>query len=534
MKLRYLLFSALAFLCAMPVGARGVNLKARNINVDVCVYGGTSGGIIAAYTALKQGKSVVVVEQSGRIGGLSAGGLGQTDIGHVDIIRGYSMDFYRRVGKFYGKTEPVFLFEPKAALAVYNQYVAESEMPILRNYRIIDCKKQGPTVSSITLENSLDPSTKLHKFVSAKVFIDCSYEGDLMAKAGISYTVGREANSQYGETYNGVQIAIRHQFCQGVDPYKVKGDPSSGLLWGISPLEMGPQGSADNHVQAYNYRLALTSDPANFIEIQKPERYNPSHYELLVREHEYRPWTDINEVLYFGMMPNNKTDINNIGGLSTDMIGANWDYPEASYARRDSIAREHKDYTLGLLYFLAHDPRVPENIRTEMRRWGLPKDEYEETGHFTPQLYIREARRMVGQTVMTQYHCQGIVSVKDTVGWAAYTMDSHNSGRFVVNGCVRNEGNVEMWVPGPYPVGYGAITPKASEADNVIVPVCLSASHIAYGSIRMEPVFMVLGETSALAACQAIDEHSSKVQQVNVPKMMQEFYKIERTLSATK
>lgn len=514
----------------IATGAQKTNLKLRNINADICVYGATSGGVIAAYTALKQGKSVVLVEQSGRIGGMTTGGLGFTDIGHLGIIRGYALDFYRRVGKAYGSGKRVFKFEPKVALGVYNEYAKETAMPILRNYRIIDCTKNGATIKSIVLENSLNPSAKTHKIISAKVFIDCSYEGDLMAKAGISYTVGREANSQYNETYNGVQIAINHQFGPDIDPYKVKGKPESGLLWGISAGKMGIQGSGDNHVQAYNYRIALTEDPANRIDITKPDNYDPSHYELMLRMHEGYEWGSLNDVFAWDRMPNHKTDINNRGGFSTDMIGANWEYPEASYAKRDSIAKAHRDYTLGMLYFVGHDSRIPEKIRNEMLKWGLPKDEYLESGHFTPQLYIREARRMKGQLIMTQYHCQGIETAPQTVGWAAYTMDSHNSGRFVVNGRVKNEGNVEMNVPGPYPVGYGAITPKPEEADNVIVPVCLSASHIAYGSIRMEPVFMVLGESSALAACNAIDSHESKVQKADITAVMAKFNEIEREL----
>lgn len=525
-----ILFIVLSSVVLQPLNAGGVNLDRRNINVDVCVYGGTSGGVIAAYTALKQGKSVVLVEPSSRIGGMTTGGLGFTDVGHLDIIRGYALDFYRKVGRIYGQDEPVFKFEPKVALAVYNGYVSETQMPVLRNHRITGCTKKGASVTSVSLENSLDPSAKLHKIVSAKVFIDCSYEGDLMAKAGISYTVGREANDVYGETYNGVQIAVRHQMPPGIDPYREKGNPQSGLLWGISPLKMGRQGSGDSHVQAYNFRIALTNVPENRIAIPRPDNYDPSMYELMLRMHEGYEWNSLNDVFAWDRMPNNKTDINNNGGFSTDMIGVNWDYPEASYARRDSIVKAHRDYTLGMLWFVGHDSRIPEKIRREMLEWGLPKDEYEDTQHFTPQLYIREARRMKGCLVMTQHHCQGIETAPDAVGWAAYTMDSHNSGRYVVNGQVKNEGNVEIYVPGPYPVGYGAIVPQPSEADNVIVPVCLSASHIAYGSIRMEPVFMVLGESAALAACQAIDECGSKVQKVNVGKVMGKFAEIEKNL----
>ena len=352
-----------------------------------------------------------------------------------------------------------------------------------------------------------------------------------MAKAGISYTIGREGNEMYGETYNGVQIAVNHQFGANIDPYKTKGDPASGLLWGIMPGKMGRQGAGDNHIQAYNYRITLTDDPENRIEITKPDNYNPEMYELMLRMHEGYEWNDLNDVFAWDKMPNRKTDINNRNGFSTDMIGANWEYPEGSYSKRDSIIKAHRDYTLGMLYFVGHDARIPQKIRDEMLQWGLPKDEYLDSGNFTPQLYIREARRMVGRYVMTQYNCQGIETAPDAIGWAAYTMDSHNSGRYVVNGQVKNEGNVEIHIPGPYAVGYGAIVPKRGEADNVLVPVCLSASHIAYGSIRMEPVFMVLGESAALAACQAIDSHEADVQNVDAAKVMEKFVEIEKSLS---
>lgn len=499
-------------------GAKEQTAATKTYNVDICIYGGTSAGVMAAYTARKQGKSVLLVEPTKRIGGLTTGGLGQTDIGHAEAIKGYALDFYKRIGKYYGKDGAQFTFEPKAALNVYKSYVSEAGINILYSHRITKASKKGNTVRNIILENSENNKNKAK--VTAKVFIDCSYEGDLMAKAGITYTCGREANSVYGETWNGVQMLDKHQFPDGVDPYKIKGNPSSGLLYGISDGKMGEQGSGDKTIQAYNYRITLTNDPENRIEITRPDNYDPSRYELLIRLKEIAPWQSIHDVIYWGMMPGNKTDINNNGGFSTDMIGANWNYPEASYEERERIAREHTDYTKGFLYFLGHDPRIPQNVRDAMLAWGYPKDEYEEYGHFTPQLYIREARRMVGRMVMTQNHCESKETVDDPIGWASYTMDSHNCGRYVVNGMVKNEGDVQKPVRAPYKVSYRAITPKEEEARNVIVPVCLSASHIAYGSIRMEPVFMLLGANSALAACQAIDRHGNCIQNVDPAEIM--------------
>ena len=496
------------------------NEDIQKTKVDICIYGETSGGVIAAYTAKKQGKSVLLVEPTTRLGGLSSGGLGQTDIGKVEIIQGFSMNFYRRIGEKYGKSEAIFTFEPHIALEVFNDYIKEADVDVLYNNRIIGTNKKGTIVKSIILE---DVSTGKTNSVEAKVFIDCSYEGDLMAKAGVSYTIGRESNSQYGETLNGVQMLKGHQFPDGIDPYKIPGNPSSGLLYGIQNEKIGVQGTGDNHVQAYNFRITLTKDPTNMIEITKPDNYDPSKYELMIRLIEKANYTQLNDLFIWSHMPNNKTDINNRNGFSTDMIGANWEYPDGSYEKRKQIFKEHLDYTKGMLYFVGHDIRVPESIRNEIALWGYPKDEYEESNHFTPQLYIREARRMIGRMVMTQDYCQHKLTANDPIGWAAYTMDSHNCTRLVINGMVKNEGNVEVSPNGAYNISYRAITPKENECSNLLVPVCLSASHIAYGSIRMEPVFMVLGETSALAACQAIDDHKNCVQDVNSQEVMNMF-----------
>ena len=497
-----------------------VSLTINAQPIDVCVYGATSAGVIAAYTAKQQGKSVLLIEPTTRIGGMTTGGLGLTDIGHVDIIKGMAMDFYRQVGAHYGKKEAAFTFEPHVALEIYQKYLKDSNIQVLYQNRILSAQKNKHRIESITLEN---PVTGKTRKVKAKVFIDCSYEGDLMARAGVSYTVGRESNATYHETLNGVQMLDGHQLPDGIDPYVEKGNPASGILYGIQPVEMGAQGNGDKRVQAYNFRITLTNNPANRIEITKPENYAPEKYELLIRPIEKQKPTSINQIFIWSMMPNHKTDINNRNGFSTDMIGANWDYPEGSYAKRDEIFKDHLDYTKGLLYFVGHDPRIPQSIRDEIKHWGYPKDEYAESDHFTPQLYIREARRMIGRTVMTQAHCERRIIATDSIGWAAYNMDSHNCSRCIVNGMVKNEGNVEVPPAGIYPISYGAITPKQEEASNLIVPVCLSASHIAYGSIRMEPVFMVLGQSSAIAASIAIDRYNGCVQKVDSKEILEKF-----------
>ncbi|GEO03572.1 xanthan lyase [Adhaeribacter aerolatus] len=497
-----------------------VPLRAQNKNiteVDICIYGGTSAGVIAAYTAKKMGKSVLLIEPGRHLGGMSSGGLGYTDIGNKYAITGLARDFYRRIGQHYGKFEQ-WTFEPKVAEALFQEYIKRGQVNVLYENRITRVQKNGNLIKEITLENAAQPQAATNKIVRAKMFMDCTYEGDLMARAGVSYTVGREANSQYNETFNGVQLMNGHQFPDGIDPYVVPGDPKSGLLWGIHNSELKPAGSGDKKVQAYNFRIALTNVPGNQVPITQPANYDPKKYELLVRLMEKKPWTALSSGFIWSLMPNGKTDINNRNGFSTDMIGMNWDYPEADYATRAKIWNEHVDYTKGLLYFVGNDPRVPEHIRAEMKKWGYPKDEYTKNGHWTHQLYVREARRMVGELVMTQHHCQGREVVQDGVGMAAYTMDSHNCDRQVVNGMVKNEGNVEEGGFGPYPISYRAIIPKQKDAANLFVPVCLSATHIAYGSIRMEPVFMVLGQSAAVAASMAIDA-KQPVQQVDIKKL---------------
>jgi len=481
-------------------------------NYDICVYGGTSAGVIAAYTAAKMHRSVLLVEPGNRLGGLSSGGLGYTDIGNKYAIKGLSLDFYRRVGRHYGKLEQ-WIFEPGVAEGVYKQYIQEGKVKVVYGHAVVGVTKAAGVISSVRLSPSLE--------VRASMFIDCSYEGDLMARAGVSYTVGREANAEYNETYNGVQMRDKHQFPDGVDPYKKSGDPSSGLLWGISAAAPGVSGSGDKKVQSYNYRICLTNDPANFLPITRPAGYDSTKYELLLRLLAARPSGNLWGFLKFDLLPNHKTDINNNGAFSTDMIGMNYDYPEASYAVRRRIAVEHTNYTKGLLYFIGHDRRMPEHLRTLMLEWGYPKDEYVGSGHWTPQMYVREARRMKGAYVMTQANCEGRETVKDGVGLAAYTMDSHNCQRVVVNGMVKNEGDVQIGGFPPYPIAYRALVPKESECRNLLVPVCLSATHIAYGSIRMEPVFMELGQSCAIAAAMAIDRRVA-VQEVDAAAIREE------------
>jgi len=496
--------------CSKPADSQNV------IEADICIYGGTSGGVIAAYAARLQGKSVILIEPGKHLGGMSSGGLGQTDIGNKQAITGMARDFYRDIGKHYGKEEQ-WIFEPHVAENIFLDYVRKAQINVLYSFRISSLSKNGTSITEISVEHS--DGTEENKIIRAKMFIDCTYEGDLMAKAGVSYTIGREDNIQYGETFNGVQLKDKHQFRDGIDPYIIPGKPESGLIWGVASDTLQPNGTGDRKVQAYNFRLCLTNNPENRITISRPADYDSSMFELLVRQlKSYTPDTLNWQLLHIAHMPNHKTDINNCGGFSSDMIGMNYDYPEADYETRKKIIQAHESYTKGWLYFLGHDPRVPLHLRNDMLQWGYPKDEYVDNNHFTHQLYIREARRMVSDYVMTQHNCEGREKVEDGIGLAAYTMDSHNIQRIVVNGMVKNEGDVQEGGFGPYPVAYRSIVPKNEECSNLLVPVCLSASHIAYGSIRMEPVFMVLGQSAALAACMAIDTEKS-IQDIDVKKL---------------
>ena len=484
---------------------------------DLCVYGGSASGVVAAYSAAQMGLDVVVVEPSIRIGGLTTGGLSFTDIGNKQVVKGIALQFYRRLGEHYGNLEQ-WVFEPSVAHKILLDYLDHENIKVVTGYHMCDAYLDGTDITSIKVAGGKESADTLT--FNAKWFIDASYEGDLMAKAGVSYRTGREDCSEYGETWNGVHMRHLHQFPDGVDPYVVPGDPSSGLLWGISEGTLAQQGSGDNLIQAYNYRICLTDNPENRIPIEKPENYDPSKYELLVRLYDaQKDMRDINQYFIWSKGPNRKTDVNNRGAFSTDMIGANHNYPEATWEERQEIMKIHKDYTLGLLYFVANDPRVPAELQNYVKEWGLPKDEYVECGHWTPQLYVRECRRLVGEYVATQADCDNKVIAPEGIAYAAYTMDSHNTQRIVIekNGkkMVKNEGDVEIGGGMPYPISYRSLTPKREECTNLLVPICCSASHIAYGSIRMEPVFMCMGQAAGMAIALAEQKGLERVQDVN-------------------
>lgn len=533
---------AVILLFSAPAG-----VKSQDLSYDIVIYGGTSAGIAAAIQSSRMGKSVLLVEPSNRLGGLTTGGLGQTDIGNKMVIGGISREFYQGIKSYYdnpinwkwqkkeeyrdgGQTrtaageDAMWTFEPSAAIKVFESLMNRENINIEYNQRLnrkSGVKMHDGKISAIEMESG--------KSYSGKIFIDATYEGDLMATAGISYTVGRESNSEYGESLNGVQAnkigmtlsrtvsinGYNHNFIDAVDPYIVKGDPTSGLLPFITEGGPGIDGQGDKRIQAYCFRMTLTDHPENRIPFKKPDNYNELDYELLFRNYEAAPGP-LEKMYTYGDplvpwinsdMPNRKTDTNNQKGFSTDFIGQNYDYPEAGYKEREMIIERHRTYQQGLMWTLAFHPRIPQKVRDAVSKWGTCKDEYERADGWQQQLYIREARRMKSDYVMTQRNCEGFDTAEDPVGMAAYTMDSHHVQRFVdANGYVQNEGNVEAHGFPPYPVSYRSIIPKKGECSNLLVPVCLSATHIAFGSIRMEPVFMVLGQSAATAAVLAIDK----------------------------
>ncbi|MGN7382915.1 FAD-dependent oxidoreductase [Paenibacillus sp. SAFN-117] len=495
-------FSGLYYYRAKKNPAPPIHVKA-----DVCIYGGSSAGVAAAVQAARMGMKTALVEFGRHLGGLTSGGLGRTDFGNKAVIGGISREFYREIGRHYGSSEPDgsgWMFEPSAAERIYLDWVERYDIPVYFEQRLDRAELRDGRIVRIVME---DGST-----FEAGMFIDATYEGDLMARAGVSYTVGREANSIYRETLNGIHFGSpNHNFKAWVDPYVVPGKPDSGLIAGVQDLEPGRQGDGDSCVQAYNFRICLTNVASNRIPFPEPPGYDPDRFELLLRYINAGVW---DAMRLHVMMQRGKTDLNNFGGVSTDHIGGNYAWPDAGYSEREHLFQDHVNYNLGMLYFLANDERVPAWIRGEVRQWGLPADEFPGSANWPHQLYVREARRMVSDFVMTEHHCRHLAVAEDSVGLAAYGMDSHNCRRIVIDGRCINEGNVEISPPGPYPISYRSIIPKGEQCQNLLVPVCLSSSHIAYGSIRMEPVFMVLGQSAATAAGVAL-ARSRAVQEVD-------------------
>lgn len=501
---------------------------------DVIIYGGTSAAIIAAVQVKKMGKSVIVVSPDTHLGGLSSGGLGFTDTGNKEVIGGLSREFYQRLYQYYqnnstwqwqkkeeygnkgqgtpaidGTNRTMWIFEPHVAEQVFEDFVKENKLLIYRN-EWLDRSEKGVVKVAGSIQSFRTLNGNIYQ---AKMFIDATYEGDLMAAAGVDYHVGREANSVYGEQWNGVQPEVfqhGHHFKAKISPYKIANDSTSELLPEISSEPIAEYGSGDKKIQAYCFRMCLSNHPENRIPFPKPEGYDPARYELLARVFA-SGWRETFDK--FDQIPNRKTDTNNHGPFSTDYIGKNYDYPEASYERRKQIIKEHELYQKGLMYFLQNDKSIPADVHEKMQEWGLPKDEFKDNGNWPHQLYIREARRMIGEFVMKEADALGKTQVPNPIGMGSYALDAHNAQRYIKkDGYVQNEGDIGVHPDKPYSIAYGSILPKEKECNNLLVPVCVSSSHIAYGSIRMEPVFMILGQSAATAAVLSINNKVSPQQ----------------------
>ncbi|AYO78943.1 FAD-dependent oxidoreductase [Sphingobium yanoikuyae] len=511
---------------------------------DIVIYGCTSAGVIAAVEARRLGRSVLLVCRDAYVGGMTTNGLGWSDTGNHRAIGGLSLEFYRRVKRHYDdpaawtfarrptsaenfvNDDAMWQFEPKVAEEIYEAWLKEAGVTVVRSQPID--RRDGAVEVKAGRVVAFRSGTG--RRFAGRVFIDASYEGDLMAGAGVGFAVGREANATYGETLNGVQMAntTNHQFTLDVDPYVVPGKPGSGLLPRVTADPIAPDGTGDHRIQAYTFRMCLTDVPANRTPFPRPRHYDPRQYALLKRYMDagYRDF-----FRKFDRIPNGKTDTNNFGAFSFDDIGMNYRYPEGTDTERAAIIQEHVDYQQGLLWFMANDPGVPAETRTEMSRWGLCKDEFTGNGNWPREVYVREARRMVSDFVMAEPHLRGTKATPRPVGMGSYNMDSHNVRRIVdARGFARNEGNIEVSPERAYPISYDAIIPKRQEATNLLVPVALSASHIAYGSIRMEPVFMILGQSAAAAASIAIREGRS-VQDVDYGMLKQQLLSEQQILA---
>lgn len=529
---------------------------ADTYKADVVIYGGTSAAITAAVQAKRMGKTAIIVSPDRHLGGLSSGGLGFTDTGNKSVIGGLSREFYHRIWQHYstpeawkwqkqseygnkgqgtpaidGEQRTMWIFEPSASEKVCEAFIAENQIPVYRDEwldREKGVEKRGQRIVSIT-------TLKGNRF-EGRIFIDTTYEGDLMASASVDYHVGRESQAEFEEKWAGIQTGVLHHghhfgvLKNPMSPYLVPGDPKSGVLPHISTVPPGEFGAADHRVQAYCFRMCLTNHPENRIPFEKPEGYDPREYELLIRVLD-AGWKQV--FGKFDPIPNHKTDTNNHGPFSTDFIGGNYEYPEASYEKRKEIIRAHERYQKGWLYFISTDPRVPQEIREKMQTWGLPKDEFTDNGGWSHQLYIREARRMMGKMVMTENELLKRRPTPESVGMGSYTIDSHNVQRYITpEGAVQNEGDIGVGLPGPYEIAYGSLVPKPGQADNLLVPVCVSSTHVAFGSIRMEPVFMILGQSAATAGVLAIDSDMA-VQDVPYTKLREILLKDGQILEYT-
>lgn len=512
-----LLFCSLTFDSISQTTTKDIAKK----EYDLVVYGGTSGGAIAAVAAAREGLSVLLIEPGNNIGGMTSGGLGYVDVGKAFTIGGLANNFFERMGKHYGLKSLTYRVTPSAAEKTFYQMLNEQNVTILLNSPLKE-KSKAKIKKKRIRQIKLESGTK----IKGKYFIDATYEGDLMASAKVSYIVGREARDKYNEPGAGICTPL---IFEKLNPYNKDGS----LLPDLYHEATGEIGSADDRTQAYNFRLCLTQNKKNFVPISKPDDYNPKRYEVLLQiilqsEKEMT----LGDIVSIAPLPEEKSDFNNSGMFSTDYINYSWNYPEASYKQRQEIWQIHKNYVQGLFYFLGNDARIPKKLKDETNSWGLSKDEFIGTNHWPHQMYVREARRMVGDFVMTQFDAWDNAKKEETVGMGSYMIDSHYIRKYVENGIIKAEGITGHQPVRPYEIPYRVLTPKRNEVENLLVPVCMSASHVMFGSLRMEPVFMILGESAGTAVSTAIKEGNKAVQDINVSELQKTLRKNGQILSA--
>jgi len=495
--------------------------QGRTQSADLVVYGATASGVMTAYTAARQGLNVVLLEPGSHVGGMVTGGLSATDVAYFPIIGGYAREFYKEAAEHYGvhslAKHKDWLSEPHVGEAIFNRWLKGAGVKVRFQERLKEhggVLKKGTRIVSITTEDGM--------VWRAKVFADCTYEGDLMAQAGVKYVVGREGIDVYHEDLAGVRANTpKHQFLWKISAYGANGK----LLPEVDPGPMGAPGSGDRKVQSYNFRLILTDDPENRLPWKKPAGYDAARFQLLLnyllqwKQHMRREprLTDVTNPVF---IPDHKADFNNQGAFSTDYLGKSWTYPDASYAERKKIWEDHMLYTQSFFYFLASDPRVPQTVREDLQRWGRAKDEFVDNGNWPDQLYVREGRRMLGQYIMRQADLQTDRTKPDSIAMGSYNSDSHNVQRVLMpDGSPRNEGDVQVPVK-PYEIAFGTMIPKADQTENLLVPVCLSASHVAYSSVRMEPQYMMIGQAAGDTAWLAVQK-KIPVGKININSLQQ-------------
>jgi hypothetical protein len=486
-------------------------LFSQEKNYDLVVYGGTASGVMAAYAAGKEGMKAALLVQGKHVGGLTASGLGWVDVDMTQAIGGYTLDFFKRVSKSYRTPQPLFKLTPSVAEKIFLQMAKEAGVAIFYDARLIEKKGvvlNGKKIEKLLLENKMQ--------FKAPVFIDATYEGDLMAWANVPYTVGRESRSQYGESEAG-------RGTRGYQPVQL----SAGRVAEIKELakqfpldyhfgEAIPEGAGDDKIQAYTFRLTLTTKAGNKVPFRKPAKYNPRRYATLLNDIITRQITRFDKVCTVNLLPDEKTDINHL-----DLDNASHNYPDGSYAQRNYLWQYHKDYEEGLLYFVANDPQVPEALRKDAQRYGFAKDEFTDNNNWPYLLYAREGRRMTGAYVMKQQDSWEHVKKEDVIGMGSYFLDSHDVQKTITADHHQFvEGGFRHIPYKPYQVPYRSLTPMQRDCENLYVTICLSASHVIYGSLRMEPIFMVIGHAAGTAATMAV-KNKVAVQQVNIKTLQQ-------------